>query len=68
VNMNRGNSKTIEKFCDVENISDWAYDAVKWACGIKFVDGKENNNIDPVGNATRAEMATLIMRFIEDVM
>ena len=68
VNMNRGNSKTIEKFCDVENISDWAYDAVKWACGINFVDGKENNNIDPVGNATRAEMATLIMRFIEDVM
>ena len=41
---------------------------MKWACGIRFVDGKENNNIDPTGNAIRAEMATLIMRFIEDVM
>ena len=68
VNVTTGNAKNIERFSDVDEISSWAYDAVKWACGIGFVDGKENNNIDPTGNATRVEMATLIMRFIENVM
>jgi len=68
VNVNKGNASTIEKFSDTDKISSWAYDAMKWACGNKFVEGKENNNIDPTGNATRVEMATLIMRFIEDVM
>ncbi len=68
VNVNRGNANTITKFCDAENVSDWAYDAAKWACGIGFVDGKDDTHIAPADNATRAEMATLIMRFIEKVL
>jgi len=67
IDVDAANPAAIEKFNDVDEISTWAYDALKWACGVKFVDGKENNNIDPAGNATRAEMATLIMRFNEDV-
>ncbi|MBR4955502.1 MAG: S-layer homology domain-containing protein, partial [Clostridia bacterium] len=67
-NRYMGNPKTIEKFSDVDEISSWAYDAMQWACGIKFVDGKENNNLDPAGNATRAEMAALITRFIVKVL
>ncbi|MBR6521405.1 MAG: S-layer homology domain-containing protein, partial [Oscillospiraceae bacterium] len=62
------NAHLFNKFSDTEEISSWAYDAMKWACGIRFVDGKENNNIDPTGNATRVEMAALIMRFIEYVL
>ena len=68
VDVSKGDDATVTTFTDVEEVSNWAYDALEWACGIKFVEGKENNNIDPTGNANRAEMATLIMRFIEDVM
>ena len=68
VNVNKGDDAIVATFADVEEISSWAYDAMEWACGINFVEGKENNNVDPTGNAIRAEMATLIMRFIEDVM
>ena len=68
VNVNKGDDATVTTFADVEEISSWAYEAMEWACGVKFVEGKENNNIDPTGNAIRAEVATLIMRFIEDVL
>ena len=57
----KGNIKT---FKDKEDISSWAEEALKWAAGNGLITGKENNLLDPVGNATRAEVATILQRFI----
>ena len=55
----------IREFADYEDISDWALEGLDWAVNAELVNGKENNLLDPTGSATRAETATLLMRFIE---
>lgn len=53
----------ISGFADASKVSPWAVDAVKWSIGSKIINGKGNNEIMPQGNATRAEIATMMQRF-----
>ena len=52
-------------FADSADISNWAADAVAWAQSVGIVSGKPGNVFDPKGQATRAEVAAVLMRFIE---
>lgn len=52
-------------FNDANKISGYAQDALAWAVGNGIVKGNEDNTIDPTGNATRAEVAMMLMRFCE---
>ena len=49
-------------FADAAQISDWAADAMKWAVENGILTGKGNNTLDPQGNATRAELAAVLVR------
>lgn len=42
----------------------WAEDAVKWAVGAGILTGKGGGILDPKGQATRAQVAAMLMRFI----
>lgn len=53
----------IIKYKDSHAISDWAQTALIWTTGAGIIDGKDNNMLDPGGNATRAEAAAIIERF-----
>ena len=54
------------KFKDASSVNDFAKEAMKWAVGNGIISGKDNGTVlDPQGNATRAECATIIMRFME---
>ena len=55
----------IREFADYEDISDWALEGLDWAVNAELVNGVGNNTIAPLSSATRAETATLLMRFIE---
>ena len=55
----------IREFEDYEEISDWALEGLDWAVNAELVNGVGNNTIAPLSSATRAETATLLMRFIE---
>ena len=63
-----GTSKTIEltSYTDAPQISSWALDAMKWANAEGLMTGRTDTTLVPNGNASRAEVATLFMRFIED--
>ena len=51
---------------DSSMVSDFAAEAMQWAVGEKIITGKYNETqLDPKGNASRAECATIIMRFVE---
>jgi len=50
-------------FPDHSQISDWAVDAVAWAHYNDLVHGNEAGYVTPQGGATRAEAATIIVRF-----
>lgn len=51
-------------YTDVAEISDWAYDAMGWGTMNGIIEGKGNNILDPKGKATRAEAASMLMRFL----
>ena len=70
VKMGYSIPKTLEAvtFADNAQISSWAKDAVKAMQQAGVLSGKENNRFDPQGNATRAEAATVLHRFVEIVI
>ena len=52
-------------FADNTQISSWAKDAVKSMQQAGILTGKNENKFDPKGTATRAEVATVLRRFVE---
>ena len=54
-------------FEDVDAIADWAADAMRWAVQNGIINGKDGARLDPNGTATRAEVATILQRFVEKV-
>ena len=55
-------------FADNTQISSWAKDAVKSMQQAGILAGKNGNKFDPKGTATRAEVATVLRRFVEIVI
>ena len=61
-------SKQANTFADDAKISAYAKDAVKAIQQTGIINGKDNNRLDPQGNATRAEASTILRRFVELVI
>lgn len=59
------NTQTLAAFKDASSVSPWAVDAMAWAVDAKLIQGKDGARLDPTGLATRAEMATILMRFCQ---
>lgn len=54
-------------FADASNISSYAVEAVRWAVTEGIISG-DGTNINPTSNATRAETASMIMRYNENIL
>jgi hypothetical protein len=66
-NMVSGVTGSLESFADKDKISSWALEAMKWAVEKGIIAGKSDNKLDPTGSATRAEVAAMLQRYIENV-
>ncbi len=55
----------LSSYADCSGISGYALTAMRWAVGAGLIQGKTGNTLDPLGDATRAEVAQILMRFIE---
>ncbi len=55
----------LDKYLDKEEISDWALDAFVWANSANLINGIDENELSPKGTATRAQIATILLRFCE---
>ena len=55
-------------FADNAQISSWAKNAVRTMQQAGILSGKNGNKFDPKGTATRAEVATVLRRFVEIVI
>lgn len=62
--MDTGARGDLSSFADRDSISSWATDAIGWAVSEGLLNGKGDGRLDPGGNATRAEVATLLQRMI----
>ena len=61
------NGDNLRMFIDKSEVSSWAIDGVQWAVAEKLISGKGDGILDPKGNATRAEIATILHRFLETI-
>lgn len=51
-------------FSDADKVSGYAFDAMQWAVAEGLLQGS-NGKLDPQGSATRAQVATILMRFMQ---
>lgn len=52
-------------FTDADKASGYAQDAIRWAVEQGIITGKGGGILDPKGKASRAEVATMLMRYLE---
>ena len=50
-------------FADSDKVSSYAEEAMAWAVDAGIIDGVGNNTLAPRNNATRAQVAAMLMRF-----
>lgn len=56
----------LSQYYDASFVSEFAYEAMEWAVGTGLISGKDGQTkLDPQGFTTRAECATILMRFAE---
>ena len=60
-----GAEDVLAQFTDADQIQNYAREAMAWAVTVGLFEGNADGALNPRGNATRAEVATLIMRFAE---
>lgn len=60
-------ANSLDGYTDAQSVSSYAVPALQWANAAGVVTGKSGSKLDPKGNATRAEVAAMLMRFCENV-
>ena len=58
----------LNDFADASAVSNWAEDVMSWAVGAGLFAGRDNNQLAPQGLTTRAEAATILMRYCENIV
>lgn len=53
----------LSAYADVNSVAGYAKEAMAWAVGTGIIGGVNANTLDPKGSATRAQIATMLMRF-----
>ena len=61
-------SASLSGFTDAGSVSDYAADAMEWAVAEEIIGGMTSTTLVPQGSATRAQTATMLMRYCENVL
>ena len=60
-------SGSLNAYADAAQVSSYAATAMQWANGEGLITGVTGTTLDPQGSATRAQVATILMRFCENI-
>ena len=63
--LSAGENTNILSYSDFDHISEYAIPALQWAAGMGVICGKTEATLNPQDSATRAEIAALLHRFLE---
>ncbi len=58
----------LSQFPDSGSVADWAEIAMSWANGNELINGHDDGTIDAAGTAIRAQAASILMRFDQDLV
>ena len=68
--MDVSQAQALNSFPDAAEVSEWAEDAMEWGVAVKLISGVATQSgaiLQPQGNATRAQIARVILNFTENV-
>lgn len=57
----------LSTFPDANSIADWAEAAMRWANGNQLINGHDDGTIDAAGIGTRAQAASILMKFDQNL-
>ena len=63
--------KVLDKYPDKKLVDSWALEGMQWAVTNKVINGKSASGgsvLDPLGKASRAECAQVILNFNDNVV
>jgi len=58
----------LDRFSDAGSVSGYASDAMRWAVENGIISGMGDGTLAPQGDATRAQVAAMLMRFVENIV
>ena len=58
----------LSQFPDSGSVADWAEAAMSWANGNELINGHDDGTIDAAGTAIRAQAASILMRFDQNLV
>lgn len=58
---------SVDRFQDAYQVSSWAREAMEWACATGLLTGDTQGTLRPQASSTRAEVATMLTRFVESI-
>ncbi len=58
----------LSKYSDADAVSDWANTALSWANAEGLISGMSDAELAPTDTATRAQVASILMRFCENIV
>ncbi len=60
-----GSDSTLSPYADAASVSAYAAPAMQWACSAGILTGTDATTLSPKTSMTRAQMATMMMRFCQ---
>ncbi len=66
--VQEGKMADLSEFTDGDQVSAYAEEAMQWAVGSGIVSGMGNGTLNPKGTATRAQVASMIKRTVENTL
>ncbi|MFB9276354.1 S-layer homology domain-containing protein [Cohnella cellulosilytica] len=62
--LSAGDASELDRFADARNVSDWAREAVGLAVRQRWMQGMTETELNPHGQASRAQAASLLLRLL----
>lgn len=58
----------LSQFTDGDSVQEWAVTAMSWANGNALINGHDDGTLEPGGTTTRAQAASILMRFGQNLV
>jgi len=62
----RSSEDVLSGYPDVSEVESWAVAPLNWAVASEYITGSDGGRLDPLGKATRAEVAVILCRYLDD--
>ena len=67
-NVSVGTTVNLLTYADGADVKDYAQEAMRWAIAVGLVKGYEDNTLRPTATATRAEVAAIMQRLVQNAV